>query len=245
MAYIPTCFHTILRNENGVALIEFAIVFPVILLLLFGGVEVNRLILIQQKHEKAGYALADIITQYKTASGAGAADEISEPLLTQNVLPQFLRIMQPYGDETRQAVIVTSIEKTADGDKTIRWQVAGGGTLSGCDDFPEPTCVTSIVNGRSPSAISAAVAGMAATFSPAADDAIDAYSVSGSTNIIVTEAFYRYQPIMQDVLQAVPAAGRDFSGFDYFLQPKIFVKRTYFLPRNGDLYSLPPSFPIP
>ncbi len=231
---------------EGVALIEFAMVFPVFFLLLFGGIEINRLILTQQKHEKAGYAIADIITQYQSATTTGAAGEINVAELTQNVLPQFSRIMSPYDDDTRQAIIVTSIRKTAAGAKNIQWQVAGGGFLSGCDTSAPPVCVRSVVNDREPSAVSTAVRGMATAFPAEVETLINATGGGEDLNIIITEVFYAYEPILQQVLQSVGAAGGDgMMGFDFYVKPRIFVKRTYFLPRSGALYGLPPDFPVP
>ncbi len=231
--------------SEGVALIEFAMVFPVFFLLLFGGIEINRLILTQQKHEKAGYAIADIITQYQSATKTGATGEISVAEVTQNVLPQFSRIMSPYDADERQAVIITSIRKAATGAKTIQWQIAGGGSLSGCDNSAPPICVRSVVNDRAPSAISNAVRGTATAFPAEVETLINATGGGQDLNIIITEVFYAYEPILQQVLQSVGAVGGSgIMGFNFYVKPRMFVKRTYFLPRSGALYDLPPDFPV-
>ena len=108
---------------QGVAMLEFAIVFPFFFLLLFGGIEITRLLIIQQQLERAGYTLADIVTQYTPATSARVAGEINKTELVNNVFPQLSRIMSPYHDPTRQAIFITSIKKTA-GQKLIQWQIA-------------------------------------------------------------------------------------------------------------------------
>lgn len=234
------------RSQRGVALIEFAIVFPVFFLLLFGGIEISRLILIQQKLEKAGYVLADVVTQFTPATATAAAGEVSVAEITQNVFPQLGRIMNPYDDAARRAAIMTSVEKL-NGQLFIRWQIAGAGSLSGCDTATSQTCVRSIVNNLAPASISPAVRGTTPNF-PAAEAGLIAGfvpSLSPSGNIIVSEVFYRYEPIVQMLLQDVgEAGGAGAIGFDFFLPPRIYVKRTYFTPRNGGLLALPPTFPV-
>ena len=234
------------RSSSGVALIEFAIIFPFFFLLLFGGIEIARLILIQQKLEKAGYVLADITTQFTPATPTNAAGEITVAELTTNVFPQLDRIMNPYGASSNQVAILTSIEKF-NGNLSIRWQIAGGGSLSGCDSATPQTCVRSIVNNLVPASISPAVRGTTPSF-PSAEAALIAGfvpSINPRGNIIVSEVFFRYQPILQPLLQNVGAAGgTGFGGFNFFVPPRIYVKRTYFTPRNGNLFDLPPSFPV-
>lgn len=228
-----------IAHTEAVALMEFALVFPIFFLLLFGGIEVNRLMLIQQKLEKSGYVLADIVTQYLPG-------DLKQSELNNNVFPQFTRTMNPYNDSTRQAIIITSIRKTGAVANSIMWQAAGGGSLSGCDAQPVPNCVRSIVNGLAPSGITPAVAGTPTAFPSEQNGFVNAIPVPGGkwVNLVVIEVFYFYQPYLQQLLQGVGAAGGGgAAGFNFYLRPKIFVKRTYFMPRQGNLFSLPPNFP--
>lgn len=235
------------QHTEAVALIEFALVFPFFFLLLFGGLEVNRLVLMQQKLEKSGYVLADIVTQYSPATLTPAAGEINQSEIDNNVFPQLSRGMNPFQDLTKQAVIITSIKRTL-GSKVIMWQVAGGGTLSGCDTQPTPNCVRSIVNNLAPGAINPGVAGTGTSLPPEQDGFMNGIPLSatgGDVNIVVVEVFYLYQPYLQQLLQDVGAAGgTGFAGFNFYLRPKIFIKRTFFIPRIGPLYALPPTFPV-
>ncbi|MFZ4541200.1 MAG: TadE/TadG family type IV pilus assembly protein [Rickettsiales bacterium] len=237
-------------NEHGAALIEFAMVFPFFFILIFGGIEISRLILIQQKLEKSGYVLADIVTQYDPATSAAAAGEISEAELTNNVFPQLTRIMAPYQDPTRQNAIITSVDKNGSA-LTVRWQRSGGGTLTGCDAMSPRNCVRSIVNNRTPVGTATTYDNTPASFPATETTAIASYTPTGTGNFIVAETFYRYQPILQSLLQGVgTAGGPGFAGFRYYIPPRIYVKRTYFIPRKGPLPVLyvppsPPPVPVP
>lgn len=240
--------HRLRTNTSGVAMIEFVLVFPILFVLVFGGLEINRMMLTAQKHMKSGYAIADIVTQYRPATLNNAAGEISATEITQNIFPQMSRIMAPYDMPERQAVIITSIRKTPDNTKTVVWQISGGGTLSGCDGNANERCVKSIVNGLEPGAISPAVANTPATFDDADEvsAAIDRYMpITGDANIIVVETFYHYQPLLQRLLRDVSGTFTPgFSRSRFWVNPKTLVQRTYFTPRNGSLFALPPTFPV-
>lgn len=55
-------------NQQGVALIEFALVLPLLLIILLGMVETGWLTLHQQKLDKLASAMSDFVTQGKTVS---------------------------------------------------------------------------------------------------------------------------------------------------------------------------------
>lgn len=232
------------RHEAGVALIEFAILFPFFFLLLFGGIEVARFIFIQQRLERAGYVVADIATQYLPATQSPVSGEISRDEVIANVFPQVGRIMEPYQDSKRQAVILSSIQ-VAGGIARVQWQIASTqDSLTGCDTATPKHCVISIVSGLSPGAISPGVKGSVATLPTEMNSLIA--TQPRTTNIMVAEVFYYYQPILSDVLQRVGrAGGAGPTGFRFFMSPRIFAKTMLFAPRNGEMLYLPPTFPVP
>ncbi len=255
---IKTLFKQFLNHRGGVALIEFALVFPVFFLLLFGGIEITRLILIQQKLEKSGYVIADIVSQYRPATQIPAAGQISVAELNSNVFPQLPRMMETYSVPARQSAILTALRisgPVATRTITIDWQATGGGTLSGtCDGLMPDTCAVSIVNGLAPASITNAVRGTTPTFPTAEGVAARAFinampSQLASTDytLIVNEVFYFYRSLLGTLVRDVGVAGgTGFAGYNFFLNPKIYVKRTYFVPRiEGKLFHLPPTFPVP
>jgi Flp pilus assembly protein TadG len=105
------------RNETGIAAVEFALVSPIFFMLLLGGTEVGRYILVHQKAEKMAYSVSDVISQLDSVT-SGDVDVVfgaaSEP-------------MNPYDKfETRGTLFLSSVHKDPDdADQTIR-QGAGG-----------------------------------------------------------------------------------------------------------------------
>ncbi len=104
-------FRDVARCESGLALIEFVIVLPVLVLLVYGAYEVNRFININQKLESTTFQLADMITNNRSLTNAD--------------IDTFMRsaavIMKPYETQGMQ-VIVTSIHQPTGGVPTTAWQ---------------------------------------------------------------------------------------------------------------------------
>jgi hypothetical protein len=75
----------LLRSQSGVALIEFAFVLPLLILILLGTIELARYAIIHQKLDKTANAMADFVTQRTTVSVpvldgfADAVPQIMEP----------------------------------------------------------------------------------------------------------------------------------------------------------------------
>jgi Flp pilus assembly protein TadG len=86
-------------KESGVALIEFALILPVLLLLLVGGIEITRFVMAHQKVDKVASQMADFISQVPTPALLSA----TSPELTST----FQKLMSPFG--TKDAGFVVSI----------------------------------------------------------------------------------------------------------------------------------------
>ncbi len=84
-----------LRNESGMAYLEFAICLPFILALLMGSVEVTRYILITQKVEKTAVTISDVVSQGSFISRADL----------DNIILASGQVMQPYTFSTGGYVI--------------------------------------------------------------------------------------------------------------------------------------------
>jgi Flp pilus assembly protein TadG len=109
------------HDRRGVALLETALVIPVLIVMLLGGYEVARYALLQQKLTRTVISTADLVTQGET---------ISAPELD-SILSAASFMMQPFADESAQNIIVTSITATSAGVPKIDWQRPGGGSLTG------------------------------------------------------------------------------------------------------------------
>ncbi len=205
-----------IADIRGVALIEFALVAPVILVLLFGAIEVSRYILISQKIEKAGFVLGDIASQYRWADIAAA-----------NIGPTFDQlntILNPYGTAAKEVAVISLVTKQADGVIRINWQKVGGGTLSNAD-------TVSIVSSRNASAITASVNGMPTTFT--GDVATQLATMPVGEAMLVCEVFFAYQPIVDQLLVGI-------SKNDFKIASRTLVRRTFFRPREGTPTPPPP-----
>ena len=200
------------RDERGVALIEFLIIFPVVALLLFGAIEMARYVLITQKIERAGFVLGDMVSQYRQ-------EELTLDALS-TVFAQYNTIMSPYGAAGKQSVVLSSVTKDP-GDKRIkiRWQYSGGGSLTNDK-------TVSIVSGLNVAGVSAVAVGDESKFS--GDVAAQLSTMLDNENMIVAEVFFEYQPILSGVLSA--SASNAFN-----IGPRTLIRRTYFRPRKGDL----------
>lgn len=220
-----------LADRRAIALIEFAIVFPFLFVLLFGAIELGRNSLIAQRVEKAGFVLSDIASQYPPATGERRADEISEAALASDVFAQLQTMMGGYYSGDKQRVILTGLRREG-GVVRIKWQKEGGGGLS--------DGVVSSVNGAGPGAINGGVRDTVATFAGDTEAQTFISQMAPGEMVIVGEVFYRYEPILTALLQGVTQATGDRNTF--FLSPRTIVKRMFFRPRNGDLICLPGTF---
>ncbi len=107
------------RDRRGAALVEFAVTLPILTLLLLGGTEVARYVLLNQKLDRVVTSTSDLTAQ---------ADSITSAELT-NIFAATSRIMLPYSFSTSGIVIVSSVGLVSNV-PTIYWQRTGGGTLS-------------------------------------------------------------------------------------------------------------------
>ena len=178
------------RNQRGVAAIEFALVSPILFLLLLGGVEVGRYILVHQKVEKMAYSVSDVVSQLEAVT-SGDVDV---------VFGAATELMNPYDEyETRGRLMLSSVHKDPDdADQKIRWQCEGGGSLTAESGVGDPG-----------SGEAAALPGN--------------LELEDDDNVIVSEAFYTYKPIL---------------GW-YSIQNVTIYKSAMFRPRLGALTSAP------
>ena len=212
---------TLLANKQGLALVEFALCAPLLLMLIFGVVEITRFIVIMQKVERASYALSNMTVQYLPAQDphVSVLNEISEPNVRNAIFPQLARIMYPDNAAGNLRAIITSVVNTAvdpaPPNIILNWQISGAGSLNNAD-------TVSVVNGFTPPdavKFNAEIEGYLA-------------GMQQGENIIIVEVFFNYQPIFSDILTRFGAPS---------LAQRTLIARTYSLPRAGNLLTLPNS----
>ncbi|MBL4893960.1 MAG: pilus assembly protein [Emcibacter sp.] len=83
---VPRFIHKLKKSTKGTILIEFAITFPVTLLLLLGGFETFRLLMAHRKSNMTVTSMSNLVSQNKNLSSAAiqdifdAIDNIMKPL---------------------------------------------------------------------------------------------------------------------------------------------------------------------
>jgi Flp pilus assembly protein TadG len=108
------------RAQQGIAMVEFALVLPVLMTLFYGTVEITRFVLITQKVEKLAHSVADMTAQSATASAASL----------NQVMAAASDIMSPYTVGANGRVIISSLYRAPSTvDAKINWRYEGGGTL--------------------------------------------------------------------------------------------------------------------
>lgn len=107
-------------GENGVAAVEFALMLPILLVLLLGGMDITRFMLYQQKVDRIAFTMADLVAQEQSVTTAQLND----------IALGAAQIMQPFPFGAQGVVIVSSVYKDPNqAYPVIRWQYSGGGSL--------------------------------------------------------------------------------------------------------------------
>lgn len=109
----------LLRNDRGSVFVEFAMAMPVLSLLLLGGVELGRYVLLNQKLDRTVMTLSDLIASTTTVTIA----EIDQVFNATSL------VMDPFPLGAQGAVVISSVREVS-GNPEIVWQRTGGGSLS-------------------------------------------------------------------------------------------------------------------
>lgn len=124
-------------DDRGVALVEFACVLPVLLLMYLAGYQLTDALSCNRKVTIAARAVADLTTQNSSVT----ADRVN------TILSAATKVMAPY-DASNALVRVTELTTSSGGATTVTWSMdnKGGGRTKG-DSYTLPTNIK--VNGSS------------------------------------------------------------------------------------------------
>lgn len=117
------------RDRQGVAMIEFAFAFPIFLILTLGVIDISRLLLLEQRIALTARTMADLVAQQDTLNEADLASLYSAV--------EF--VAKPFDMSTDGTVILTSVAAPSGAlPAEIQWQRVGAGTLSATSTLGQP-----------------------------------------------------------------------------------------------------------
>lgn len=114
-------FRRLLRDNKGSMLAEAAVSLLVLMTVTLSGVELARYLLLNQKVERIGASVSDLVAQ---------AETISEGDI-QNIFNAVQHVVAPFPMGSNGLVIVSSIGASNSSGPVLNWQRAGAGTLVG------------------------------------------------------------------------------------------------------------------
>lgn len=100
---LSNSLHRFRRDYSGLALMEFALILPVLLLMVFGGIEITRLVLFHQKIDNATSGVANVITQLDFDTVP-----CSELQWARNTL--MIEAMRPFDFEDGGSMVISAVE---------------------------------------------------------------------------------------------------------------------------------------
>jgi Flp pilus assembly protein TadG len=118
---LPSRWRRFIEGEQGVTAIEFALVLPVMLLILLGCFEVPRFVMIYQKIARTSSGVADLVAQ---------ADEPITKRQMADIYTAGKIMMQPYDVVANGRIYVSSINNPNGAGVTLTWQTNNSGSVT-------------------------------------------------------------------------------------------------------------------
>ena len=109
----------LLRDARGGVMIEFGFVMPVLVLLMLGGIEMGRYVLLHQKLDRTAMTVSDLVARVTAVSVA----DLDTVFTAANL------VMEPFSMGAQGTVVISSVIEDS-GTPKVEWQRKGGGTLS-------------------------------------------------------------------------------------------------------------------
>ncbi len=113
------CLGRLAGDRSGAAMVEFAISLPAMMLLLLAGVDLGRMVIVNQKLDRVATAMGDLVAQAQTISSADMT----------NIYAATSYIATPFDFQHNGVVIVSSISLVS-GKLHVNWQSRGSGALT-------------------------------------------------------------------------------------------------------------------
>ena len=115
----------LIKDERGAIAAEFAFTVPLLILLLIGGFDYGRYILLHQKVQRTTSTVADL-----------AAREEVDAITVAPVLDAARYVMTPFDLDQRLVVIISEVRGDPDDDPIVTWQVRDSHWSAGAGGSP-------------------------------------------------------------------------------------------------------------
>lgn len=119
-----TMFRRLLRAQRGAILPEFAAAMPVLALLLLGGMEISRYVLLHQKLDRVAATMGDLVAQAETITTADI----------DNLFNAAGYVASPFTMGSNGVVVISGVGLVTAQTK-VNWQRSGGGSLAASSDI--------------------------------------------------------------------------------------------------------------
>ena len=114
-------FRSLLRDNSGIAAVEFAFLAPVLMLMTFGTFEITRALIVHKRFQKATTMIGDLVAreQQLGATSTEAKNQLNA------IMVAAVQAMSPYSSSTMQMGIYQFRANSTDATKTrIEWSYA-------------------------------------------------------------------------------------------------------------------------
>lgn len=125
------------RDRRGIAAVEFALVLPVLMILVLGCVEVAQYVLLHQKLQRSATTVADLMTRDASWSAAEIDD----------MFAAVAHVATPFDMAGSGVVIMTGLTGRSDGNVNVSWQRSGAGSLVAGSEIGSPGQVITAPSG--------------------------------------------------------------------------------------------------
>ncbi|MBM3487178.1 MAG: hypothetical protein FJX67_11200 [Alphaproteobacteria bacterium] len=116
MSWIVRTLNRLARDRADVSMVEIALVMPVLVTTMIGGVEIARFVLLEQKLDRVAATVADLISQAETIT----ATEVD------GLFDAIEHVAKPFEVMTKGRVILSSITGQSTGGPVLNWQRSNG-----------------------------------------------------------------------------------------------------------------------
>jgi len=126
----------LVRSRRGAILPEFAMAMPILVMMILGGTEISRYVLLHQKLDRVAATMGDLVAQAETITTADL----------DNLFDAAGFVASPFAMGANGVVVISSIGLVS-AQPHVNWQRAGGGALPASSDIGTTGAVATLPDG--------------------------------------------------------------------------------------------------